>query len=612
VSRAGWERHRGPATAGLVLLIVGVAFALSINVPTTGYGIKSDEATYVAAALSVAYDHDLNFDRGDLQRFATFYHGGPEGIFLKRGHGLRFRLTRRPPFALLVRQYDPSLYFAKALLYPVVAAPFVRLFGLNGMLLLNVLLLAMIVALGYLFLAVQGSTVSALIWTTAFAGASVVPAYAVFLMPEVLNAALVFAAYFLFLFKETAVARRLSHQWTDVAAAILLGLATYSKPLPTAVFVAPLVALQFWRNRVAWGLTVGAAAVAAAVVCFAANAVVTGELNYQGGDRKTFYNHFPFESTDATFDRLGTVVQTDGGEAQKVLSSSDTATWFSNNLVYFAAGRHFGLVPYFFPAVAAMVLWLLSPSRRDAWRALLFCAFLVSVVVLLVVLPFTWSGGGGPPGNRYFFAVYPALLFLTPPLAGASTGIMAWLGGSLFTVQILATPFASAKNTWLLTERGPSRWLPVELPMANDLPVMRTESRRGRVHYGPNDENGFLLYFLDGSSWPPEPEWMWVSGYGRTEIIVRTVKPIRHLAVEMQSPIPTTVTVAIGAPSATVTLEPNKVQRIEIPANGVRGLNSYAYLLTAKSTNGFVPHLIDSKNGDYRYLGAQLHFSMRP
>jgi len=400
VSRAGWERHRGPATAGLVLLIVGVVFALSINVPTTGYGIKSDEATYVAAALSVAYDHDLNFDRGDLQRFATFYHGGPEGIFLKRGHGLRFRLTRRPPFALLVRQYEPSLYFAKALLYPVVAAPFVRLFGLNGMLLLNVLLLAMIVALGYLFLAAQGSTVSALIWTTAFAGASVVPVYAVFLMPEVLNAALVFAAYFLFLFKETAVARRLSHRWTDVAAAILLGLATYSKPLPTAVFVAPLVALQFWRNRVAWGLTVGAAAVAAAIVCFAANAVVTGELNYQGGDRKTFYNHFPFESTDATFDRLGTVVQTDGGEAQKVLSSSDTATWFSNNLVYFAAGRHFGLVPYFFPAVAAMVLWLLSPSRRDAWRALLFCAFLVSVVVLLVVLPFTWSGGGGPPGNR--------------------------------------------------------------------------------------------------------------------------------------------------------------------------------------------------------------------
>src|SRR5262249_12543941 len=154
------------------------------------------------------------------------------------------------------------------------------------------------------------------------------------------------------------------------------------------------------------------------------------------------------------------------------------------------------------------------------------------------------------------------------------TGIIAWLGGSLFTVQILATPFASAKNTWLLTERGPSRWLPVELTMANDLPVMRTESRRGRVHYGPNDENGFLLYFLDGSSWPPEPEWMWISGYGRAEIIVRTVKPIRHLVVEVQSPIPTTVTVGIGAPSATVTLEPNKVQRIEIPANGVRGLNS--------------------------------------
>lgn len=612
MSGAGWERHRGPAGAGIVLLIVGAMVALSVNVPTTGYGIKSDEGTYIAAALSAAYDHDLNFDRGDLLRFAALYHGGPEGIFLKRGHGLRLRLTRRPPFAHVVRQYDPNLYFAKALLYPVVAAPFVRLFGLNGMLLLNVLLLGTVIALGYVFLAVQGSTLGALIWTTAFAGASVVPAYAVFLMPEMLNAALVFTAYFLWLFKETGFARRLSHGWTDLAAAILLGLATYSKPLPTAIFVAPLVALQFWRRRVAWGLAVGAAAVAVATVCFAANALVTGELNYQGGDRKTFYNHFPFESADATFDRLGTVAQTDGGEAQKVLSSTDTATWFSHNLLYFAVGRHFGLVPYFFPAVAATVLWLLSPSKRDVWRALLFSAFLVSVAVLLLVLPFTWSGGGGPPGNRYFFAVYPALLFLTPPTAGASAGIIVWLGGSLFTAQILVSPFASAKKTWQLTERGPSRWLPVELTMANDLPVMLAESRRGRVHYGPYDENGFLLYFLDRGSWPPEAEGMWVSGGRRTEIIVRTVRPIQQLAVEMQSPISTTVTVAIGARSGTVELVPNKVERIEIPAAGVRGLNSYAYLMTVRSTNGFVPHLIDSKNVDSRYLGAQLRFAMRP
>ena len=29
---------------------------------------------------------------------------------------------------------------------------------------------------------------------------------------------------------------------------------------------------------------------------FAVNAAVTGEFNYQGGDRKTFYGSFPFES----------------------------------------------------------------------------------------------------------------------------------------------------------------------------------------------------------------------------------------------------------------------------------------------------------------------------
>ena len=43
----------------LALLWVGSAVALSIDVPRTGFGIKGDEATYVAMALSVAYDGDL-------------------------------------------------------------------------------------------------------------------------------------------------------------------------------------------------------------------------------------------------------------------------------------------------------------------------------------------------------------------------------------------------------------------------------------------------------------------------------------------------------------------------------------------------------------------------
>ena len=38
---------------------------------------------------------------------------------------------------------------------------------------------------------------------------------------------------------------------------------------------------------------------------FAINAGITGEFNYQGGARKTFYGSYPFEHPGATFDNRG-------------------------------------------------------------------------------------------------------------------------------------------------------------------------------------------------------------------------------------------------------------------------------------------------------------------
>ena len=68
------SRHLGPVTLGFILFVVAGVLALSVDVPRTGYGLKSDEATYVAAALSAAYDGDLAFDRNDLDRFEGLYH----------------------------------------------------------------------------------------------------------------------------------------------------------------------------------------------------------------------------------------------------------------------------------------------------------------------------------------------------------------------------------------------------------------------------------------------------------------------------------------------------------------------------------------------------------
>src|SRR4029079_13122335 len=129
--------------AGAVLLVVALAAALSVDVVKTGFGIQSDEATYVSMALSLAYDHDLTYERRDLDRFYGLYRSGPDGIFLKKGKQLKIRVNADPPFVHETKTPDRQtdrLYFAKALLYPIVAAPFVRVLGLNGFLVLHVLL----------------------------------------------------------------------------------------------------------------------------------------------------------------------------------------------------------------------------------------------------------------------------------------------------------------------------------------------------------------------------------------------------------------------------------------------------------------------------------------
>jgi hypothetical protein len=101
---------------------------------------------------------------------------------------------------------------------------------------------------------------------------------------------------------------------------------------------------------------------------------------------------------------------------------------------------------------------------------------------------------------------------------------------------------------------------------------------------------------------------MWISGSGRADIIVRSAWPIERLQVEVESPINTTLTLGAGSDPVTKTLVPRQVQSFDLKTSGVRGFGDYDYLLTARSSEGFIPHLMEPGNNDYRNLGAQIRF----
>lgn len=606
---------REAAAVGGILLIVGLAAAISVDVVKSGFGIKGDEATYVSTGLSAAFDHDLTYERKDLERFFGLYRAGPEGIFLKRGKQIGLTADGTAPFLHVTQRIDPRtdrLYFGKALLYGVLAAPFVRVFGLNGFYVFHVVLLFIAGACLCTFLAARSKPGPALAFTLAFLFASCVPVYVVFIAPEVLNFSLVAVAYFLWLYKEVAEPGTgfLRGPWSDLAAAALLGAVTYSKPTH-APLIAPLVLWAWWRGRWIRGLLTGAAFAVLAGVLYGATALNTGELNYQGGDRKAFYQTFPFDgSTPDPWNVRGVEMSTNDSDAENVLA--DWRHRLATNVEYFLVGRHFGFVPYFFPGVIAFALWLSSAERLRPWRLLTFLAVAGSALALLVFAPFTWSGGGGPPGNRYFMSVYAAMFFLTPPITRIAPGVIAWVGGALFTAKMLANPFVAAKFPNQTTERGFARRLPVELTMANDLPIMLEGQR---AHEWVND---VLLYFLDEHSYFPEQpdaggrRSLWIAGDGRADIIVRCEWPIDHLAVVAESRVPTTFIMSMGGSETRIRLEPNRPVAFDVPASGVRDLRSFAYLLSAQSTEGFTPHLLDPSTDDRRNLGVRMTFTAVP
>jgi hypothetical protein len=173
-------------------------------------------------------------------------------------------------------------------------------------------------------------------------------------------------------------------------------------------------------------------------------------------------------------------------------------------------------------------------------------------------------------------------------------------------------PFVAAKFTYATTERGFARQLPVEVTMANDLPIM-LDAQRTRIWFAD-----VLLYFLDRHAYipevvePPDSKGIWIAGDGRADILVRSEWPIDHLTVIAETHIPTTFIVSMGRSQSRIPMLPGKPVTFDVAASGARGLNSYAYLLSARSTEAFIPHLLDPGSDDYRNLGVMMRFKAVP
>jgi hypothetical protein len=601
------------ARAILAVVVLALAVAVwRVRLPQ----FWGDGATYYAMAWSLAEDGDLRYEARDLLRVQREMDGGPEGLFLKRTRGgLTFDTSEGFPWMHRVRAPESALplYYAKALAYPLAAAPFVRLFGTRGLFLTNVVLLGLALWLAYEELRRRGDPAWSLATALTLFLTTVVPVYLIWPAPEVFNVGVIAAGL---------VAWRRGHPWI---AAVLLGIAVYSKPynlwLAIPLGMAPLLGWPeheeqdapsgFWR-RLLESAKRGAVLAATTAGLFALNAAVTGEVNYQGGERKTFYGDFPFErkgTRDVTFGNSGIWMSTnsagpsvegedtpEGRGAEPPRSARELRASFLRSLWTFWIGRFGGAAPYFLPFVAALVLFLVSrPRDRFGWLAV--AALVVSYLFYLKMIPDNWYGGSGTIGNRYFLNLLPLATFLVPRGRHAWV-VAAGLAGLVFTGPMLRRPLLHSLQPGRHALSRAFRALPAELEMLNDLAVF-AERWRWKRPYGdtegdahkhwPADPKAYYLYFPDdgtfGRETLGEQEGFWLRGGEAAEVFLRALEPVTAMRVRVSGgPAGDVVTAHTGRSSQEVTVGPAQEATVALtPASPFVYKDSFVYVLRFRS-----------------------------
>jgi hypothetical protein len=618
-------------TASLLIGVLMLAFAISVDFPKSAFGFQSDESTYYSLAHSLARDGDFAYQRRDLVRVWEEFPSGPEGIFLKRGNHVRLEASGSFPFVRMVRTPDTQadrLYYAKGYIYPLAVSPFVFVFGTNGFLVFHAVLLTLALAAAYAFLRARSSAPAAFAYACVFFFASAAPVYFVWVTPELFNLTVSLLGLFLWCYKEVAPegnasrwSRFLRSPASTYAGALLLGVVTFSKP--TNIFViGPVLALPLLRRRWREVIVTGTIFGVTVLSLFALNVIITGDVNYQGGDRNTFYGGvgtgFPFQTKQSVF--VSSPARATNAVPWDVLITGDALlTIFPRNLIYFTFGRHTGLVPYFFPGALSLLLFLFVRGRRALFERLSAFAFVTGAVVLLLYMPYTYSGGGGPIGNRYFLGFYPLLLFVTPALVSLRPALAAMAIGGLFTAPLVLNPFYVSFHPAEHMKRGAFRWLPVELSLLSDLPM---NVNHWKVRQPLAGTPPILAYFLDDNAHRREGEWFWVRGESTAEVALRTTVRTRedgsyeslrlkHIVVEVRTgDVANEVVVKSATNRSETRLEPHSTSTLTLrvgsglPYKPVPGLpTNYVYLISIRSKTGFFP-LFSSGSRDNRFLGA--------
>lgn len=560
-------------------LIFIIFFAFSTEIPKRHRGgFFSDEGAYFAIIQSLAFDYDLKYTREDFIRIKKKFSAGPMGLFLKKTE-------------------DGNLYYAKSFVYPLVAAPFYRLFEVKGLLLLNGLMLFLAVLMSFLLLRQHHSQKNSFRFSLIFILATITPIYLWWLQADLFNFFMIFTGLFFFFYRFE------KSKWFYFSS-LFFSLAVFSKPsniIPVAIIFLILLFEKKWKQLVI--------SVLIAVICLSCFLIFyysqTGErLSYKlymGGDRKTFHHRYPFEKPEYTFDNYQSSPKMSADNYWQRLSISPEIGIF--NFFYYFFGRFTGMFIYFASAFFVLILFIFQKKEKTDWFILLAIGF--SILFYILITSDNYFGGSGSVGNRYFLNIFPLFFFL-----GYKTRIFKFsflpLGLSLiFLSGVYIDSFYHSSMARPAGLSFPIKLFPPEKTQFLSLPTNQNFRAFGRwIHDG---NRKYQIFFINDNFWTIEENYFWTRGNKQLELFVVTLEKVKEFEVSLKNiPEINRVFFQVEYRKKELMLAPNQEHLIKFKnVSGLKVKNRYIYYLKIKSDKDFCYYFANPENEDKRILGIK-------
>ena len=589
-----------------VALVVLPATHLKPGMPAT---LKADEPAYYLAALSLVKDGDLRCEPKDLARgYAEYPYLPIHNLILSTDDGWR------------------TVYFGKPYIFSLLAAPLAAIWGANGLVVFNALLLVAMIWMATDYLRRYNPDWLAALFATGFFLISTTYTYVFWLHPELLNMFATMAClYFgLHVFDPGAPA-----SWRGAPAGRLslaplfgargclmwsagaLSLGVYNKPMMLAVGLP--VCFRLLRRRRFTALAGWLAGVALSLAVLAGVSVAfTGHPSaYLGVDRQGYNIHtphrLPMEPKPLPADADAKLGRETAGWWWIFRIPDTTSGELREDAGYFLVGRHTGLFLYQPFSLIALALFLIH-GRRAVDRWVILASLLVIAYFFLAFIPHNWHGGGGFVGNRYFIIAYPALLFLVTRIRPDWAVVPGFAAGALLVGPLLLAPLGlkvPAPTLQAHVRSQPFRLFPLEHSL-REIPGTTGQVVSDVYFFGRKDQLRFV------------GDEMWLGGGDRAEVWLQTTEPLEELVFDVRSRVPgnqvrleiegASERLVAGPEWRRVTLSPRRPtlrRRERARGDRERFVDLLLYRMEVESATGEMPHWRETGQ-PYFFLGAAL------